>query len=305
MAQHNQSADELTEFLRAAVNKARRIGVSVQSILDLSSHNGLKLRITRASLSRFATGHIETINDDDATALREFFTTRDIGRAIVSFGDLDPHPYRLLVNSLLKSSLANPVVDVLGNYFGYHPSLSETGYAVRAVQIRREIDGLIWFEDFLSISGDPDEPAELFHNKGLVIFIAEKPQFISIDVQTGNNLRFFVPKDVYIRDNVMVTMTGPMTSWTRTNTPANRHQRLVRVSDLDYGSMKAQTCRRSMSALAPRHQKECLALHEKEEAAMEELRKAVANGAQKQPPTKNTEANRSMGIGSKPRKRPK
>jgi hypothetical protein len=98
---------------------------------------------------------------------------------------------------------------------------------------------------------------------------------ISIDLKTGRNLRFFIPSDLYMPDLTVTHMTGPMTSWTRANKPANRYQRLVRTSEPDYEVLKKQTCMRELSDLPKKHQKECKALAEIEKQAVTALESAI------------------------------
>lgn len=203
-----------------------------------------------------------------------------LARVIGTFPTLqaDLASERLAVTSLFGGILSRAVAAVdenlIGNYYCYHPGLAPGSgrlqYSVRAVRIGRGPGGLLWFEDYLS-ERRPGGGIEVFHNIGIVFYFSDRPQFISIDVGGRRNIRFFMPSQTNVVGSDVEQMTGPMTSWTRTRVPANRYQRLVRVTDQDFDTMKRETCKKPLSELPPRHADECRTLREIESVAAADL----------------------------------
>src|SRR5262245_26272067 len=78
------SKEELANFLRGALGKARRLGFSWQVILDLVHHNEFPIEITPVNLNRFTEGETRHLRNETAIELYRFFTTTEMGRAILS-----------------------------------------------------------------------------------------------------------------------------------------------------------------------------------------------------------------------------
>jgi hypothetical protein len=276
--------DTISTFLRGCLARAANMGLSQSQILVFAEQHGLGKYTEgrRSDLNKFTSGRKKYFGSDgDTKNLYRFFTMTEIGRAVsndrpttIPTGlevtkNVDLSPFHLLIRSVLVRSNDAPPDGITGNFYAYHAGISSPGYAVRAFRIERTNDGMIAFEDYLS-----EEKKPAVHNKGLVFCYADRPQFISIDIN-GRYMRFFIPMK---GDNVD-EMTGPMTGWTRDKIPANRFQRLVRTTD-DFEHMKLETCHRLLGKLPPQHREQCLALDAAEREAAEELAKKMRSSEQ-------------------------